>query len=49
MRGGGACARDGNMGQRGQVVYGKTLAIDVRRELAVGDASADGNGTRLWI
>ena len=40
MSGSGACARDGNMWQRGQVVHGKAQAIDVRSKLAVCDTPA---------
>src|SRR6476661_9886630 len=49
MGGGGACARDRNMRQGGQVVHGKTQAIDVRSKLAIGDASAHSDSSRLWI
>src|SRR6476469_8780566 len=49
MRGGGTRARNGNMRQRGQVVHGKTLAVNIRSELAVGYARTDGYGARLRV
>src|ERR1700730_10540518 len=49
MCGCGTCARDRNMGQRGQVVHGKTLAVEVRSQLAVSDARSYGDAAGLLV
>ena len=48
--GGGAGSGDGDVRQRGEVVHGEALRVDAtERELAVGDAAADGDGAGLVV
>jgi hypothetical protein len=49
MRGGGACSGDGNMRQRGKIVYCIALAIYVWSKLAVGYTRANGDGARVFV
>jgi hypothetical protein len=47
--GGGTGSGDGDLGERGEVVEGEALALEVGGEFGVGDAASDGDGAGLSV
>ena len=47
--GGGAGSDDGDVRERGEVVEGVAVGVDVGSELAVGDSCSDGDGSRFRV